>query len=246
MWLFCSDTFSSSRLSLNFCIFFTILFLCASLYAVDLDHEKEASLPVANAVSILYSEDFQSKLLHIDEQVILKALEAFERDIGSYTIVASATNFCVYSNNLSQGLRFMIEPKSFGRYTNKDSGAYQDPSGGDILRFYNVDLKVGLPYFVIVEPNQDATAAGLLGGRNFFTVGGSKKPYGSHLNHLQAGIWGEIDHYDVTSNKSANARFGGCPGEPIVMKIAVLNRDLISVPSGTYVSAFAVNVEAID
>ena len=228
--------------------FFQVFFLMISLvvYAVDIDSDADATLPVPSVVSVLYSEDFQGRLLEIDEQVLLKAIDAYDQDSGSYTIVAEATHFCVYSNNRTDGLYFSIEPRSFGALTNKDSGANQDAFSGDMLRFYNADLKIGLPYFIIVEPNQSATSSDLLGHTGAFTVGGSQKPVGSMLQHLQAGVRGKIDHYDVTSNKSAESNFGGCPGTPIVMKLGVLNKDLVSVPSGTYATGFTVNVDAID
>ena len=228
--------------------FFQVFYLivCSVAYAVDVDSDSDAALPVASAVSVLYSEDFQGRLLRIDEQVILKAIDAYDQNPGSYTVVAKATNFCVYSNNLTDGMYFSIEPRSFGSLTSQDSGAKHDSFGGDMLRFYSASLKTGLPYFVIVEPNQAASSINLLGSRGAFTVGGSQKPLGSTLPHLQAGIWGKIDHYDVTSNKSAESNFGGCPGNPIEMKLAVLNKDLISVPSGVYATGFTVNVDAID
>ena len=225
-----------------------VIYLAVALvvHAVNLDNDTGAALPVASAASILYSEDFQGRLLNIDEQVILNAIDAHHQNSGSYTIVAEAAQFCVYSNNRTGGMHFSIEPRSFGTLTNKDSGAKQDDFGGDMLRFYNTSLKVGLPYFVIVEPNQAATSSDLLGNSGAFTVRGSQKPLGSVLPHLQAGIWGKIDHYDVTSNRSAESNFGGCPGDPIVMKLGVLNKDLISVPSGVYGTGFTVSVDVID
>ena len=223
------------------------LLLLVPLVILAFDSDVDTVMPISNTVLLLYSDDFQSKLLNIDEQVILKALSEFDRDPNSYTYLTGPSNFCVYSNNKKGGLRFMVSPRAFGSYSAKNSGANQDPSGGSLLRFYNSSLNISLPYFLIVQPNQAATDPGLLGERQAFTVGASQKPMGSRLAHLQAGVWEKIDHFDVTSNKSSNGRMGGsCPGVPITMSMAVLNKDLIGVSSGSYATGFSVNVEAID
>ena len=233
-------------------IFYTriqVLLLLVPLVGLgsDTSSDVDTVMPISNTVLLLYSDDFQSKLLNIDEQVILKALTEYDRDPNSYTQLTGPSNFCVYSNNKKSGLRFMVSPSAFGSYSAKDSGANQDPSGGSLLRFYNLSFNTSLPYFLIVSPNKAATDPGLLGETRAFTIGASQKPVGSGLAHLQAGVWEKIDHFDVTSNKSSKGQIGEtCPGVPISMSMAVLNKDLISVSSGSYATGFSVNVDAID
>lgn len=214
--------------------------------AVNLDTGAETTIPISSAVSIVYAEDFQNKLIPLTEQMILNAMSTMHQDSGSYTIVAQDTHFCVYNNNQAGGMRLMIEPKAFGSISAANSGANQDISGGDRLQLYNKDLSVALPFFVIVQPNQAAQDTTLLGTHGAFTVGGSQKPTGSNLAHLQAGVWDEIDHYDVKSTQTTSFGPGDCPGTPIVMRIAVLNKDLVSVSAGNYATGFSINIEPID
>lgn len=228
----------------GFILLFCTLF--SSAHASSHDSELDARLPVSSAVSLLYAEDFQDKLINISEQIILKALNSLQSDPNSYTLVAEQTEFCMYSNNKVGGIRFMAEPKVFGSYSAADSGVNQDVSGGDMLRFYNKNSASGLPYFLIVKPNHRATGRGLIGEYTRFTVGGSVKPQGSSLPHLQAGVWGEVDHYDITSNRASSQGFSGCPGVALTIEIAVMNRDLVSVPSGDYVTGFGINIDTVD
>lgn len=214
-------------------------------YASSHDVDVDTALPVSGAAAILYAGDFSDQLLNISEQVIMNALTALQNNPGSYTVVSATTPFCVYTNSHS-GVRFMVDPKATGTYSASHLGENQDIASGDVLQFYNVELGTAMPYFLIVKPNQKAATSSLLGAVGPFTVGASLKPFGSALPHLQAGVWGVIDHYDVTSNLSASAQFGGCPGTAIDIQIAVLNRDLVAVSSGKYVGAFQLNIDAID
>ena len=227
-------------------VYCCIVMACGCIWANEESIEMEAAIAVPNIVMIMGTDHLQSKMLTIDDTILFTASLQQMQDQNSYTIISQPTQICVYSNNYSQGISMLIEPQATLGYSANDFGLNQEVDGTSRLQFFNREQQIALPFFIFITPNKEAENIGLLGELAAFTVGGFEKPSGSLLRHLQVGNTGAIDHYDVQSITPSNSQILSCPGVAIVIQIAILNKDLLQISSGTYITNIGIQFEAID
>lgn len=204
------------------------------------------SFQVASYSNIIYIQELESLHVHLTEDNILQAKSDAEANPMSTAVIAQNVEICVLSND-KNGMFINVAPVSTGSLTAQQTGQRQDRlTNGDNLLFYNSDQAHALPFFLRITPNRDATADGLIGQHNDFTISGSVAPFGSTLYNLQAGVDGKIDHFDMTSRYSDTYKNNGngCTGGPIRYNIEIMNSDIAKARAGTYQTAFTISVKS--
>ena len=228
----------------RFFAWYCILFPCYYSWASNIT--KDAVSSVVKKVMISGAEKLQSKVLNIDERTLYDALGMLAYNQNSYTLASEPSRICVESTHSLQGLQFLIEPQSYMEHSANDFGLSQEKDGTSKLQFFNQERQVALPYFLIMRTSLKATDRGLLEEQNSFTIGGSEKPMGSPFKHLQAGAWGEIiGPYEGLPLNHPTWQIDDCLGTLITIEFAILNRDLVRVASGNYMTSLSVQVNAI-